>query len=412
MKSVFRIIIVSAVFFSTGLKAQNLQVSQAGEIQSIRQAVELAEPHQTIEIQAGVYSEHSVIIDKPLKIKARSGAIIDGEGQGFVLIVRSDSVSIEGIEVRNTGISFMEDVAGILIEKSAHVLIEGVTLTDTFFGIYLSETSNSVLRNNTLTASGERETQSGNGIHLWYSRDITIENNEIRGHRDGIYFEFVKNITITGNVSENNLRYGQHFMFSDECVFTENIFRDNGAGVAVMYTSKVTMRNNHFSDNWGSAAYGLLMKEIRQSEVTDNTFSGNSIGMYLEASSRNRIKRNTFQSNGWAIKVMANSMDNLFEQNNFVDNTFEVATNSRQNFNIFNNNYWSHYDGYDLDRDGIGDVPHQPVRLFSIMIEKQPEVLVLSRSMLIGILDTAERILPVLTPDNLVDKKPQMARIQ
>jgi nitrous oxidase accessory protein len=109
---------------------------------------------------------------------------------------------------------------------------------------------------------------------------------------------------------------------------------------------------------------------------------------------------------------MANSMDNLFEQNNFLDNTFEVATNSRQNFNIFNNNYWSHYEGYDLDRDGTGDVPHRPVRLFSIMIEKQPEVLALSRSLLIGILDTAERILPVLTPGNLTDKKPQMARIQ
>jgi nitrous oxidase accessory protein len=132
----------------------------------------------------------------------------------------------------------------------------------------------------------------------------------------------------------------------------------------------------------------------------------------MESSSRNRIKHNEFRDNGWALKIMANSMDNQIVQNNFIENSFEVATNSRQNFNIFNKNYWSQYSGYDLNRDGVGDVPYRPVRLFSIIIEKQPEVLVLMRSLLIEILDAAERIMPVLTPEELVDKKPQMARIQ
>ena len=234
----------------------------------------------------------------------------------------------------------------------------------------------------------------------------------MRGHRDGIYFEFVEDVTIKGNLSEENLRYGQHFMFSDRCRFTDNTYRNNGAGVAVMYTDEVVMSGNRFLDNWGSAAYGLLMKEIRNSEVTENTFRNNSTGLYMESSSRNRIKYNDFENNGWAIEIMANSMDNQIVQNNFIENSFEVSTNSRQNFNIFNENYWSSYSGYDLDRDGVGDVPYRPVRLFSIIIEKQPEVLVLMRSLLIGILDTAERIMPVLTPEELVDKKPQMARIQ
>jgi len=291
-------------------------------------------------------------------------------------------------------------------------LIENVRLTDNYFGIYLSQSSDTIVRNNIVTASNERETQSGNGIHLWYSKNITIEGNTVRGHRDGIYFEFVEDVTITGNLSEENLRYGQHFMFSDRCLFTKNTYRNNGAGVAVMYTDQVTMTENVFEDNWGSAAYGLLMKEIRESKVFNNRFENNSIALYMEASSRNRIKHNEFVNNGWALKVMANSMDNQFVKNNFVENSFDVATNSRQNFNIFNKNYWSHYSGYDLDRDGVGDVPYRPVRLFSIIIEKQPEVLVLMRSLLIGILDTAERIMPVLTPEELVDKKPQMARIQ
>lgn len=392
--------------------AQVITVSPNGSINTLTEAIAIADSNSVIQLKEGRYTERNITVNKPLTIEGTGQAILDAEGEGFVLMIYSDNVTIRNLEVHNAGISFMEDNAGILVEKAKGVVIENVILKDNFFGIFLAETSDTIIRNNSLSASGERETQSGNGIHLWYSKNITIEGNSVRGHRDGIYFEFVEGITITNNLSEQNLRYGQHFMFSDRCEFTKNTFRNNGAGVAVMYTDQVTMSENNFMDNWGSAAYGLLMKEIRESDVYNNRFENNSIGMYMEASSRNRIKHNEFVNNGWAVKVMANSMDNQFVKNNFVENSFDVATNSRQNFNIFNKNYWSHYSGYDLDRDGVGDVPYRPVRLFSIIIEKQPEVLVLMRSLLIGILDTAERIMPVLTPEELVDKKPQMARIQ
>jgi len=414
MKNNFKHILLLALLLLNAqqLAAQEANASPGYSAQELLIAIEQAEPHSLVQLKKGAYAGSNIVIDKPLTLQGEAGTVIDAGNEGFGLIIRSDSVTVRNLEVRNTGISFMNDNAGILVEKSSAVLIENVTLADNFFGIYLSETSNTIIRNNLLTASGERETQSGNGIHLWYSKNITIDGNTVKGHRDGIYFEFVEDVTITNNLSEDNLRYGQHFMFSDRCIFTGNTFKNNGAGVAVMYTDQVTMTDNYFIDNWGSAAYGLLMKEIRDSKVLNNHFENNSIGLYLEASNRNRIKRNTFSNNGWAVKVMANSMDNLFFENNFLENSFEVATNSRQNFNIFNENYWSHYEGYDLDRNGIGDVPHHPVRLFSVMIEKQPELLVLMRSLLIGILDTAERIMPVLTPEELKDKKPLMEPIQ
>ena len=406
------LLLIVMLMTAQSVTAQTITVSRDGNINSLKQAIELADSNDIIRLQEGRYLERNIIVNKPVTIEGEGKAIIDAEGEGFVLIIRSDNVTLRNIEIQHAGISFMDDNAGILVEEAKGVLIENVVLTDNFFGIYLSQTSDSIIRNNTLIASGERETQSANGIHLWYSRNITITNNTVKGHRDGIYFEFVEDITITDNLTEENLRYGLHFMFSDRCNFTHNTFKNNGAGVAVMYTDQVTMTENRFMDNWGSAAYGLLMKEIRQSKVYNNTFENNSVGLYMEASSRNRIKHNDFINNGWALKVMANSMDNQFVKNNFIENSFEVSTNSRQNFNIFNKNYWSHYSGYDLDRDGVGDVPYHPVRLFSVMVENQPELLVLMRSLLIGILDTAERIMPVLTPEELVDKKPQMARIQ
>src|SRR5690606_31426869 len=106
---------------------------------------------------------------------------------------------------------------------------------------------------------------------------ITLEDNQVSGHRDGFYFEFVKNSVILRNTSSENLRYGLHFMFSDGNRYEDNRFVSNGAGVAVMYTREIIMRKNRFLNNWGPTAYGLLLKDISNSEISANLFQGNTI---------------------------------------------------------------------------------------------------------------------------------------
>lgn len=389
-------------------EAQTVEVGSTHSHATITGGLQHVSAGDTLIIHEGVYAEHNLQVNEPITIEGRGKVVIDAEKEGYGLVIKSDSVTVRNLEVRNSSTSFMEDYAGILLEQVSHVLLEDLRMTDNFFGIYLAHSSHSTIRNVQLTASGERETSSGNGIHLWYSKQITIENNEIRGHRDGIYFEFVDSSRISNNLSEGNLRYGLHFMFSDDCIYRNNTFRDNGAGVAVMFTDNVIMEHNRFEDNWGTAAYGLLLKELRDSRIAHNVFVNNTIGLYSEASNRMLVEHNEFRGNGWAIKLMANSIDNRFERNNFIANTFDVSTNSRQNYNHFEGNYWSQYEGYDLDRDGVGDVPYRPVRLFSILVEQRPQALILLRSLLIDLLDTAERFLPVLTPETLVDSKPQM----
>lgn len=395
-----------------GAWAQQITISAEGEITSLQKGIDEAAAYDTLLINEGLYTEHDITIDKPLTIIGEGKVVIDGDHQGFVLIINADDVTVKNIEVKHAKKSFMEDYAGILIEETDNTVIENVTLTDNFFGIYLAKASNTLLKNNHITASGLRETQSGNGIHLWYSKESKIKDNYVSGHRDGLYFEFVDGANISGNVSEENIRYGIHFMYSDNCRYEQNVFRDNGGGVAVMYTSNVEIINNRFEDNWGSSAYGMLLKEINRSRIVGNEFNNNSVGLYIEATSRNEFFNNTFHQNGWAVKLQANSTNNMFIHNNFIANSFEVSTNSRMNYNNnFDKNYWSQYEGYDLDRDGVGDVPHHPVRLFSILVEKQPESLLLLRSLLIDILDAAEKFMPALTPETLIDSKPQMTRI-
>jgi len=206
----------------------------------------------------------------------------------------------------------------------------------------------------------------------------------------------------------DNLRYGLHFMFSHECEYRDNRFERNGAGVAVMYTRHMTMEGNTFADNWGPASYGLLLKEIRDSRIVRNTFRRNSVGLYMEGSARNEVSGNTFEANGWAIRVLANAEGNTFAGNTFRQNSFDVTTNSSRNVSTFRGNYWDHYEGYDLDHDGYGDVPYHPVRLFSLLVAQNEPALILLRSVFVELLDAAERVMPVLTPRMLQDDRPLM----
>lgn len=415
--SIYLILTLVLIFFSgivTHLNAQPSGISITGNktAQTLREAVEIAQPGDTLFLSEGVYKAENLKITKSLTIRGTTGAVIDLESKGFGLVVNAEDVILRDFEIRDSGYGFMEDFAAILIEDSKNVTVDNVRLIDNFFSIYVAKSSELMITNNYIESKAERQTTSGNGVHIWYSKDVEVHNNEIKGQRDGIYLEFVERSQISGNNVEGNIRYGLHFMYSDDCSYIGNQFRDNVSGVAVMYSKNVIMHHNHFIENWGANRYGLLLKEITDSDIKFNLFKKNSVGIYAEASNRINIERNEFYENGTGLRIMANGVDNRISLNNFIGNTFEVKTNSMQNPNVYTENYWSQYEGYDLDRDGIGDVPYRPVRLFSILTERQPSSLILLHSIMVQLLDTAERVMPALTPKDLKDEKPRMQAIQ
>jgi len=197
-------------------------------------------------------------------------------------------------------------------------------------------------------------------------------------------------------------------MFSHNDEYLNNRFVNNGAGVAVMYTKNVKMIGNFFEQNWGSSAYGLLLKDIRDSEVRQNQFTENTVGIHLEGVSRTHFESNTFKANGYAVRLQASSDDNVFTKNNFSSNTFDLATNGTLVLNKINNNYWDKYQGYDLNKDGIGDIPFHPVSIYALIVERIPAAVLLWRSFLVTLIDRAESAIPVLTPENLKDDFPTM----
>jgi nitrous oxidase accessory protein len=247
---------------------------------------------------------------------------------------------------------------------------------------------------------------TGNGIHLWKCDSIEVRNNHMEGHRDGIYFEFAKHCKIMQNRCIKNFRYGLHFMFSDDDTYLNNTFQNNGTGVAVMYSKGITMIGNHFLDNWGDAAYGLLLKDISHSLIQGNQISNNTIGITMEGSSHVRLTENTFNKNGYALRVWANCINDTFNHNNFTANTFDASTNGELQLDNFDHNYWDKYQGYDLNKDGVGDIPFHPVSIYSMLIQQMPYTVMLLHSFVVDLLDRAEKNVPSLTPEAFVDLHP------
>ncbi len=400
-------LLVAVIFWHSGLCTTYVVCNEC-ELSNITSAIEISSPGDTLIFNPGNYQSHGTEITKPIVLIGKKGAVLDGGGKDYVLKILSDSVSVSGFELTNSGRSYTKDYAAVYVYKSSGFTLSNNVISEAFFGILVEKSKNGRILDNKVLGTATREDQSGNGIHLWDCDSMQISQNEVTGMRDGIYLEFVDASMVSKNHSHHNVRYGLHFMFSNHDDYRGNTFERNGAGVAVMFSKWIKMIDNRFVQNWGSASYGLLLKEIYDGEVINNSFDRNTIAIYVDGSSRVNYKNNTFKQNGWALKVSGGCYANHFTSNDFVANSFGISYNSMLNDNTFSGNYWSDYSGYDLDRDGIGDVPYRPVKLFSYIANKTPETIVLMRSLFVDIINFSEKVSPVFTPDALVDHSPSM----
>ena len=387
-------------------------VKKDGNISSIQDAINSATPGDTIFVEAGVYNEFDISINKPLTLIGLNFPVIDAEEKGYILNITADSVTISGFKLINVGKSYTKDYSAIHTYRINDFVIENNIFENPFFAIHIEKSKNGVIRNNTILGVAKEEHNSGNGIHLWHTSRVEVTDNKIEKMRDGIYFEFVKHSTVSGNESRNNIRYGLHFMFSNDDKYENNIFEKNGAGVAVMFSKNIVMRNNIFKLNWGTSSYGLLLKEIYDATIYDNIFEQNTIAVNAEGSNRIMYERNNFINNGWAIRFLGACYGNKLHQNNFLNNAFDISYKGSINGNIFDKNYWSEYAGYDLNHDGLGDIPYRPIKLFSYVVNRTPESIILLRSLFIDIINFSEKVSPVFTPDNLKDFHPLMKPVK
>jgi nitrous oxidase accessory protein len=405
--------LLALLLWGLGAEASTLNVCKTCSYTSVKQAVRKAKPGDTVLVRGGLYQESGIEINKPLTLIGQNNPVIDGKNTGEIITVTADQVTVKGFTLQNVATSYSRDDAAIRVLGRRNIQILDNTILKTFFAIYLQNSRGIVIKGNKVKGENANRNESalGNAIHLYYCEEATISNNDVQGHRDGIYLEVVKDARVHRNLSHLNQRYGMHFMFSDRNVYTYNTFRHNGAGVAVMYTNNVHMEHNTFEDNWGAASYGLLLKDISNSVIYRNVFRRNTTAMHMESSSRLHILENDFERNGWAVKLLTSCLADTFRLNNFTGNSFDVSTNGNSPDNFFEHNYWERYTGYDLGRDQVGDVPYRPVSLYSMLVERVPASVMFMRSFMINLLDNVEKVVPSIIPDQLVDKRPLMKKI-
>lgn len=405
-------LIFITILIGCSIQAKTIYVGKSGNYTRIKSALQNVNNGDTVIVSKGLYKEGNIIINKSICFLGKDFPVIDGDKKYEVLSIKASHVVIKGFKIQHSSYASLDDPGGIKIYESRNVTIEENLLSDNFFGIYLQYCSACIIKNNRVISSGKQEQEIGNGIHCWKCDSIQVIGNKIAGNRDGIYFEFVTNSLIWRNISFDNIRYGLHFMFSNYDAYFTNCFTNNGAGVAVMFSNHITMMNNTFRENWGDAAFGMLLKEISDCYMAGNQFRNNTSAIFMDGTNRIIIEKNIFADNGWGMKIQANCMDNVIKHNNFMGNTFDVSTNGTLTLNEFRENYWDKYEGYDLDKNKVGDIPYHPLSLYAVIVEGNPPAMLLYRSFMVSLLDKSEKVLPSLTPDNFIDKQPLMQAIK
>jgi nitrous oxidase accessory protein len=407
MISLRLLLFVSFVVSFLGASAAKTTITPSHILQKV---IDNSADGDTIYISKGYYKQYNIIVRKQLVLIGEDYPVFDGDKKHEVFIVTAPNVVLKGLQVQNTGHSSMVDMAGIKLQNTSGVKVTHCKIFNSTYGVYLQNSTKCTIEANKIASNAVDELQAGNGVHAWKCNSLLIKGNDLSGHRDGIYFEFVTSSLIHRNNSHNNIRYGLHFMFSHNDMYSYNTFQSNGAGVAVMYTKGVTMYKNTFYHNWGDASYAILLKDISDSRIESNKFIKNTIGIYMEGSNRIHVTHNEFSDNGWAMRIQASCEANTFEKNNFTGNSFDVATNGTMMMNTFRMNYWDKYDGYDLDRNGKGDIPYYPVSVYAVITERIPTAMILYRSFLTNIMEQVEKVMPSIIPDQLKDDTPKMKK--
>jgi nitrous oxidase accessory protein len=252
---------------------------------------------------------------------------------------------------------------------------------------------------------GREPGELGSGIHVWHTEGFALSGNVINGTRDGIYIQSSNHGRVRGNHA-GNLRYGLHYMFSDDNVFEDNTFEHGAAGTALMYSRRIAFRRNRFLHNRGFASVGLLLKACDEVIAEDNLVADNARGIFLEGSYRNTFRRNVIAMSDQAIVLYDSSRENVFEGNAFIANFTPLALSGRRTDTRFDGNYWSDHSEPDLDGDGIAERPYRLASVFDHVRGNLTAADLFARSIAARALGAAERAFPVLEAVPVVDTRP------
>ena len=371
----------------------------------LQQLIDATPAGHTLTLEGGLY-RGGVTVTKPMTIEGIGWPIVDGAGEGTVILIEASDVTITGLVLRNTGISLDRENSGI--ESNApRTSIVGNRFEEVLFGVFLRQAPGSVVSDNVISGKDLSLGRRGDAIRLWESSRSEVSGNLIRDSRD-IVLWFSDDLFVSDNIATGG-RYGLHFMYSDNAVVERNQLTDNSVGAFLMYSRDLVLVDNIMARNNGPSGFGIGFKDMDGVTARGNRFIDNRVGVHLDNSPWSYDKWQTFDGNLFAyndigVGFLPAVKRNTFTGNSFVDNGEQVAVLGSGTFtgNEWSldgaGNYWSDFAGYDADGDGIGDRPYRLDDLYSTLTDDHPELSFFAQTPAARAVDVAARVFPVLKP--------------
>lgn len=407
------------ISFFTVIPCAHAQIWQVNELDSLQKVLDSAQAGDEIQLAPGRYAGN-FIINRPVTLSGKD-AILDAQGVGHGLLINAENVTIDKLHFVNWGDNLTDENSGIYSDKNSnHIVIKNCLFEGSGFGIWLEGGEHNKILNNTVIGNDQmRSADRGNGIQISNMKNTEVSGNDISKTRDGLYVISSTNNTLANN-TVHDLRYGIHYMYSYHNKILNNYAYNTRAGYAMMNSRHLEIRGN-VTEN--SLDYGFLINFIIYSNFEDNVIKDvwtpadkkvlgrDGKGLFIYNSGYNKFRNNHIARTEIGIHLTAGSEGVELSGNTFIDNQIQVkyVSNKIQEWSVAGEgNYWSNYQGWDMDGDGKGDVPFEPNDGIDKLFWKYPEAKFLMDSPAVLLLRWVQEQFPVLKSPGVKDSNPLM----
>lgn len=427
--------LLPAAMFAAGTGATARTLVAPGE--DVQAAIAAEPPGGSVELLPGRH-RGPVVLDRAVALVGRDDAVLEGPGRGSVVTVTAEGATVRGLTLRGSGSDLPAmDSAVLLRQSAAKARVEGNRMEGNLFGVYVHGAEGAVVRGNVITGrAGGRLAEHGDGVALWNAPGARVEGNDIRLGRDGIFVRVSRHNVFADN-RFRDLRFGVHYMYTNDSEVSGNASLGNHVGYAIMYSHRLSVRGN-LSD--GDRDHGLMLNYANASEIADNHVIGRADGfragaedapdrehrlpgmagadaggpapgkcVFIYNANRNRFTGNRFEGCGIGVHFTAGSESNTIMDNAFIGNRTQVKYVGTRHLDWASGgrgNYWSDNPGFDLDRDGFADAAYRPNDIVDRVLWTAPRAKLLLNSPAVQVLRWAQSQFPAILPGGVVDSRP------